>query len=67
MSKNWSWKETGPGKYKNFLAQAIPDKSFETKWSDPVKLDSKRKVWYLFLLCPPRFEVFLIFPYFLRS
>ena len=27
----------------------IPDKIFGTKWSNPVKLDRKRKVWYLFL------------------
>ena len=26
----------------------IPDKIFGTKWSNPVKLDNKRKVWYLF-------------------
>ena len=28
---------------------AIPDRIFGTKWSNPVKLDRKRKVWYLFL------------------
>ena len=27
----------------------IPDKIFGTKWSNPVKLDRKRKVWYMFL------------------
>ena len=27
----------------------IPDKIFETKWSNSVKLDRKRNVWYLFL------------------
>ena len=27
----------------------IPDTIFGTKWSNPVKLDRKRKVWYLFL------------------
>ena len=27
----------------------IPDKIFGTKWSDPVKLDRKRKFWYVFL------------------
>ena len=27
----------------------IPDKILGTKWSNPVKLDRKRKVWYLFL------------------
>ena len=36
-------------KTKNFLAQAIPDKIFEIKWSNLVKPDRKRKVWYLFL------------------
>ena len=36
-------------KTKNFLAQAIPDKIFGIKWSNLVKLDRKRKVWYLFL------------------
>ena len=34
---------------KCLFAQTIPDKMFETKWSNPVKLDRKRKVWYLFL------------------
>ena len=27
----------------------IPDKTFVTKWSNPVKLGRKRKVWYVFL------------------
>ena len=27
----------------------IPDKIFGTKWNNPVKLDRRRKVWYLFL------------------
>ena len=44
MSKNWSWKGTGPNKDKNLLAQTISDKIFETKWSNPVKLDRSRKV-----------------------
>ena len=34
---------------KYLLAQTIPKKIFGTKWSNPVKLDRKRKVWYLFL------------------
>ena len=34
---------------KNVLAQTIPDKIFGTKWTNPVKLDKRRKVWYLFL------------------
>ena len=29
--------------------RTIPDKIFGTKWSNPVNLDRKRKVWYLFL------------------
>ena len=32
-----------------FLRTTIPDKIFGTKWSDSLKLDRKRKVWYLFL------------------
>ena len=27
----------------------IPDKIFGTKWSNPVKLDKQRNVWYVFL------------------
>ena len=34
---------------KNLLAQTIPDKIFGTKWSNPLKVDRRRKVWYLFL------------------
>ena len=34
---------------KNLLALIIPDKLFGTKWIYPVKLDKRRKVWYLFL------------------
>ena len=34
---------------KNLLAQIIPDKICRTKWSNPIKLDRRRKVWYLFL------------------
>ena len=30
---------------------AIPDKIFGTKWSNPVKLDKRRKVCYLFYAC----------------
>ena len=37
-----SGKEHGDG-------NTIPDKIFGTKWSNLVKLDRKRKVWYLFL------------------
>ena len=42
-------RELRRGKTKNMLAQTIPDKIFGTKWSNPVKLDTKRKVWDLFL------------------
>ena len=34
---------------KNVLAQTIPDKISGTKWNNPVKLDMRRKFWYLFL------------------
>ena len=34
---------------KNLLVKTIPDKIFGTKWSNLVKLDRKRKVWYVFL------------------
>ena len=33
---------------KSLIVQTIPDKIFGTKWSNPVKLDNKKKVWYLF-------------------
>ena len=39
----------GGERIKNLLSQTIPDKIFGTKWSNPVKLDTKKKVWYLFL------------------
>ena len=39
----------GRVKIKNLFAQTISDKIFGTKWSNPVKLDRKRKAWYLFL------------------
>ena len=47
--KNWSWKGLGWVRIKNLLAQTIPNKIFGTKWSNPVKLVRKIKVWYLFL------------------
>ena len=31
------------------IRSTIPDKIFGTKWSNLVKLDKRRKVWYLFL------------------
>ena len=49
MSKNWSWKGTGPSKDQKLLTQTIPDKIFGTKWSNLVEVDRKRKIWYLFL------------------
>ena len=39
----------GRERIKSLYSQTIPDKIFGTKWSNPVKLDRKRKVWYLFL------------------
>ena len=33
----------------HFAYSTIQEKIFGTKWSNPVKLDRKRKVWYLFL------------------
>ena len=54
----WSYKKCqkigvgrglGRVRNKNLLAQTIPEKIFGTKWSNPVKRDRKRKVWYLFL------------------
>ena len=47
--KNGVAKGLGRVRAKNLLAQTIPDKIFGTKWSNPVKLDKKKKVWYLFL------------------
>ena len=34
---------------KNSFAQPIADKILGAKWTNAVKLDRKRKVWYLFL------------------
>ena len=34
---------------KNLLAQTILDKISRTKWSNPVKVDRKKKGWYVFL------------------
>ena len=33
----------------NIGGPTIPDKIFGSKWNNPVKLDKRRKVWYLFL------------------
>ena len=49
MSNNWSWKGTGPSKDQNFACSDNPGKNILNKWSNPVKLERKRKVWYLFL------------------
>ena len=49
MSKIGVGRGLGQVGTKNLLAWTIPDKIFETKWSNPVKLDGNRKVWYLFL------------------
>ena len=40
------WADLGP---KICFFQTIPDKTFGIKWSNPVKLDRQRKVWYVFL------------------
>ena len=37
------------GRWRLACAATIADKIFGTKWSNPVKLDRNRKVWYLFL------------------
>ena len=47
--KNGVARGLGRVRTKNLLAQTIPDKIFGTKCSNPVKLDKKKKVWYLFL------------------
>ena len=39
----------GRVRVKHLLTQTIPDKIFGTKWSNPVKLDKRRIIWYLFL------------------
>ena len=31
-----------------YAVQAIPDKTFGTKWNNPVKFDRNREFWYLF-------------------
>ena len=46
--KNWVRRRLGWVSIKNLLVQTIPNKIIGTKWSNPVKLDTKRKVWYLF-------------------
>ena len=35
--------------WENSKKPTIPDKIVGTKWSNPVKMDRKKKVWYLFL------------------
>ena len=49
MSKIAVGRKLGQVRTKNLFVQTIPDKIFGTKWSNPVKLDRKRKVLYLFL------------------
>ena len=49
ISRNWSWKGTGPSKDLKFACSDNPGQNIGTEWSNPVKLDRKRKVWYLFL------------------
>ena len=47
MSKNRSWKGTGPSKDQKFACSDNAGQIFGTKY--PVKLDRNRKVWHLFL------------------
>ena len=47
--KNVVGRGLGRVSIKSLLAQPITEKIFGTKWSNPVKLNRKRKVWYLFL------------------
>ena len=58
MEMFWSYKKcqkTGDGRglgqvrAKNVLAQTITEKIIGTIWNNPVKLDRRRKIWYLFL------------------
>ena len=49
MQKNGFGRGLGQVTIKNWLAQTNPDILFGTNWNNPVKLDMKRKVWYLFL------------------
>ena len=49
MSKIGVGRGLGRVRINILLAQTIADKIFGTKWTNPVKLDRKRKVWYLFL------------------
>ena len=41
MSKNLLKRELGQNKTKNLLPQTIPDKTFGTKWSTPIKLEGQ--------------------------
>ena len=50
MSKTQSWKETGRSKAQNLLAQTIPNKIFETKWSNSVK-EKFGICFYVFFNC----------------
>ena len=49
MSKNWSWKGTGPSTDQKFACSDNPGQNIWNKRSNPVKLERKRKVLYLFL------------------
>ena len=49
MQKIGFGRKLGRARTKHLSAQIIPDKILGIKWRNPVKLDSKRKVWYPFL------------------
>ena len=48
MSKIGVERELGRVTTRNLFAQTISGKIFGTKWSNPVKLDRKTNVWYVF-------------------
>ena len=63
MLKNEVGRKTNQIRTKKLLAQIMPDKIFGTKWRNTVKLDRKRKVWYLFL----RVSIAIAKGYFLKG
>ena len=51
MSSNWSWKGTGPSKDQNFACSDNPGQNIFNKWSNPVKLDRKKKSLVSLFVC----------------
>ena len=52
ITLQWATMKTCPRCYQSVwysYITTIPDKVCGTKWNNPVKLDRRRKVWYLFL------------------